>query len=68
MLTILDAIRDADLFAPWFRKWETWRAWRVVLQAISGLPMSEEDLAGNRDYSATRLCWSIGIGGHAMTP
>ena len=24
--------------------------------------------SADRKYSATRLCWSIGIGGYAMTP
>jgi len=45
MLTILDAIRDPKLFAPWFRVRESWRSWRVVLKAIFGLPMADEDLA-----------------------
>jgi hypothetical protein len=45
MLTILDTVRDSKLFRPWFRVWESWRPWRVVLKPIFGLPMSEEDLA-----------------------
>jgi len=45
MLTILDTIRDSKLFRPWFRVWESWRRWRVVLKAIFGLHMTAEDLA-----------------------
>ena len=45
MLTILDAIRDPSLFAPWFRDPSTWRAWFSFLSALFGLPMDPETLA-----------------------
>jgi hypothetical protein len=41
---ILDALRDTNLFRPWFRDLETWRAWQVVLAAIFGLPMGDADV------------------------
>jgi hypothetical protein len=43
--TIIHAVEDEALFAPWFRDAETWRAWFVFLRALFGLPMSAEDLA-----------------------
>ena len=42
MLTILDAIRDKALFAPWFRDPSTWRAWFAFLSALFALPMDTE--------------------------
>ena len=44
-ITILDAIADKALFAPWFRKEATWKAWFVFLSALRALPMTEEQLA-----------------------
>ena len=39
-VTILDAMADENLFAPWFRDPGTWAAWRAFLAALFGLPMS----------------------------
>lgn len=44
-VTILDAIADEHLFAPWFRRRDTWRAWRAFLAALFGLSMTPEQLA-----------------------
>ncbi len=44
-ITILDAIDDAHLFAPWFREARHWHAWRAFLAALFALPMSDEDRA-----------------------
>jgi hypothetical protein len=44
-VTILDAIHDAKLLRPLFKDLATWQAWLVVLRAIFGLPMSDEDLS-----------------------
>ena len=41
--TILHAIADKQLFAPWFKKPETWAAWHALLAALFGLPMCESD-------------------------
>jgi hypothetical protein len=38
--TILDAIGDRNLFAPWFRDRTTWAAWFVFLRALFGLPLT----------------------------
>ena len=45
MLTILEAIRDPQLFAPWFKDPATWRAWFAFLAALFALPMDAEGLA-----------------------
>lgn len=37
-MNILQAIDDPKLFAPWFRNPATWRAWRVFLATLFGLP------------------------------
>jgi hypothetical protein len=44
-VTIVEALADPNLFAPWFRDRETWRAWFVFLRALFGLPMTADDLA-----------------------
>lgn len=43
-VSILDAIRDRHLFAPWFKDEATWRVWRVFLDALFALPMTAEQL------------------------
>lgn len=40
-MNLLDASRDPNLFAPWFRDPETWTAWRAFLAALFALPMTE---------------------------
>jgi hypothetical protein len=42
--TILRVIDNPQLFAPWFRKPATWSAWRVILAALFGLPIADDDL------------------------
>lgn len=46
-MDILAAIDDPKLFAPWFKRPETWRAWRVWKKVLFGLPglMTPEDFA-----------------------
>jgi hypothetical protein len=44
-LTILDAVADDKLFAPWFRDRGTWEAWRVFLAALFALPMTADQRA-----------------------
>lgn len=42
-LSLLDAIADDELFAPWFAKVPAgWTAWFAFLKALFGLPMSAE--------------------------
>lgn len=48
-LTILDAMADAKLFAPWFRNRATWLAWSALLAALFGLPLTDEQLAIYRE-------------------
>ncbi len=48
-LTILDAVADDKLFAPWFRDRATWNAWFALLAALFGLPLTDEQLAIYRE-------------------
>jgi hypothetical protein len=48
VITILDAIADAHLFAPWFKDRDTWAVWRAFLAAAFALPMDAEQLATYR--------------------
>ena len=43
-LTVLDAIADEKLFAPWFRDKKTWAAWHAFLAALFALPMTAEQI------------------------
>jgi hypothetical protein len=42
--SILQATRDPNLFAPWFRDRRTWSAWFSFLAALFALPMDESQL------------------------
>lgn len=45
-VTLLQAMDDPKLFAPWFaRKPESWSAWRAFIAALFGYPMSDTELA-----------------------
>ena len=44
-VSILDTIGDPALFAPWFKRPESWRAWFSFLRALFGLPMGQADVA-----------------------
>lgn len=43
--TILDAINDKQLFAPWFRDHETWAAWFAFIATLFALDMTDEQYA-----------------------
>ncbi|CCE97207.1 conserved hypothetical protein [Sinorhizobium fredii HH103] len=43
-MNILEACQHPKIFAPWFRKPETYRAWYAFLAAMFGLPMTDEQL------------------------
>ena len=49
-MTILEAIEDPNLFGKEFGGPE-WRAWRVLVAALFGLPMSPEDLEVYRRHT-----------------
>ena len=44
-VTLIDAMADSNLFAPWFRDPASWSAWRAFLSALFALPMTDEQLA-----------------------
>jgi hypothetical protein len=50
-LSILDAMNDRHLFAPWFRDAETWAAWRAFLAALFALPMTDEQVETYRSFT-----------------
>ena len=43
--TIIDAVDDRNLFAPWFKNKASWAAWFAFLRALFALPMTAEQLA-----------------------
>jgi hypothetical protein len=43
-VSILDAIVDEHLFAPWFKKRATWQSWFAFLAALFALPMTPDQL------------------------
>ena len=44
-ITLLEAMADQHLFAPWFRDPTTWAAWGAFIAALFALPMTPEQLA-----------------------
>ena len=44
-MTLLEAMADRHLFAPWFRDPATWAAWRAFIAALFALSMTDEQLA-----------------------
>src|SRR5687768_12470435 len=53
-LSILEAIRDEQLFASWFSRRGEWTAWFAFLAALFALPMSPEQLATYRKCTGRR--------------
>jgi hypothetical protein len=44
-VTIIAATADANLFARWFKRRETWASWFAFLKVLFGLPLGEAELA-----------------------
>jgi len=44
MTTIIDACRDTNLFARWFRDCASWQSWFVFLSALFALPITPQQL------------------------
>lgn len=44
-MNILEAVRDPNLFAPWFKHGGSWVAWRAFLVALFGLKMTNDQFA-----------------------
>ena len=40
-MTIIEALRDPNLFKPWFPDEASWAAWVVFLKALFGAPPGE---------------------------
>jgi hypothetical protein len=51
--TILDTIRDPNLFGPWFGRGD-WSAWLTFLAALFGRPLNDEQLALYHDCTGRR--------------
>ena len=66
-ITILQAMRDPVLFAPWFAPTPLWSAWRAFLSALFALPMGDEERAAFQQYTGrevlpvepTREAWLV---------
>src|SRR5215813_827635 len=43
-MTLLEAMADRHLFAPWFRDPTMWAAWRAFIAALFALPLTPEQL------------------------
>jgi hypothetical protein len=54
-VSIIEATQHTDLFAKWFKDRETWKAWFVLLRAVFGLPLDEEQLALFRQHTGRSL-------------
>ena len=52
MTTILDALDDDKLFAPWFKDRATWSAWRAFLASLFALTLTEDQLALYRECTS----------------
>jgi hypothetical protein len=67
MMNILEALDSPEVFAPLFRKPETWKAWRSFLAALFALPMTDDELAIYRECTgraeppttATEEAWLV---------
>lgn len=44
MITIIEAMRDPDLWRPWFKS-ESWRPWHSFLKSLFAIPMSDAELS-----------------------
>jgi hypothetical protein len=53
--SILDAMADPGLFAPWFTPVASWAAWRAFLAALFGLAMTEADAAFYRTHTGRSM-------------
>jgi phage terminase large subunit-like protein len=43
--TILEVIRNQDLWKPWFKDTASWEAWEIFLGAMFGLPLGADALS-----------------------
>lgn len=50
-MTILEALDDSKLFAPFFKNRASWLRWRAFLAALFGLPMTDEEQAIYRHHT-----------------
>jgi hypothetical protein len=51
-MNILEAMRDPNLFAPWFlRDPATWAAWRAFLASLFALKMTDDQFAIFKEYT-----------------
>jgi len=50
-VTILEALSDPKLFAPFFHPSESWRGWQTFLAALFGLPLDPEELSLYRKHT-----------------
>lgn len=44
-MNLIEAMRDSNLFARWFRNPADWQAWRAFLATLFGLPLDDDERA-----------------------
>jgi hypothetical protein len=49
--TIIDAVRDPEIFGKWFRNAESWEAWFAFLAVLFGLPLDDAGLETYRKHT-----------------
>lgn len=49
--SIIEAIRDPDVFKPWFRNRASWSAWLAFLSALFCLEMTDDQLETYRKHT-----------------
>jgi hypothetical protein len=53
VMTVVDALTDPTLFAPWFPG-DTWKGWIAILKAAFRLPMTEEEITFFKSVAGDR--------------
>jgi len=53
-MTIIDAMRDPQLFGSWFRG-KSWESWRVFLKALFGLDLAGRELDTFRQFTGRKI-------------
>jgi hypothetical protein len=54
-MNILHAVTDTNLFAPWFKRPESWRSWFAFLAALFGLPLTDTQLKVFKHHTGRAL-------------
>jgi hypothetical protein len=64
-MTLIDAMDDPNLFAPWFKNPKKWESWRAFIKSLFAIPLSAHEQSIFRDCTQrantsskpVRECW-----------